>query len=73
MELDRRTLNNLGYISITVMMLMLLLLWFKIVPEWLTLPFFLVALALVAVRIILRIKLIRKEREESPSNKTLST
>ncbi|HXF99572.1 MAG TPA: hypothetical protein VNL69_02250 [Bacteroidota bacterium] len=64
MKLDHHTLNNLGYISITIMMAMLLLLWFKIVPEWLTLPFFLVALVLFVTRVVLRVRLIRKEREE---------
>jgi Ca2+/Na+ antiporter len=73
MEFDRHRLNNLGYISITVMMLMLLLLWFKLVPQWLTLPFFLVALALVVVRIVLRVKLIQKERQESQSTTRLNS
>ncbi len=61
-QLNQRTLNNAGYISITIMMGLLLLLWFKIVPDSWAVPFLLIALALVFARIVLRIKLIRKER-----------
>jgi hypothetical protein len=67
--INQRTLNNLGYISITVMMAMLLLLWFKIVPDSFSVPFLLIAVALVLVRIVLRIKLIRMEREALRSRK----
>lgn len=69
MTINQRTLNNLGYISITVMMAMLLLLWFKIVPDSFSVPFLLIAVALVLVRIVLRIKLIRMEREALRSRK----
>ncbi len=62
MPITARTVNNLGYISITVMMAMLLLLWFGIVPESFTVPFFVVALGLFLTRIVLRIKLARSER-----------
>ncbi len=61
-QLNQRTLNNAGYISITIMMGLLLLLWFKIVPDSWAVPFLVIALALVVARIVLRIKLIRKER-----------
>lgn len=64
MPITARTINNLGYISITVMMAMLLLLWFRIVPESFTIPFFVVAAGLFLTRIILRIKLARLERRE---------
>ncbi len=69
MTINQRTLNNLGYVSITVMMAMLLLLWFKIVPDSFAVPFLLIAAALVLVRIVLRIKLIRMEREVLRSRK----
>jgi hypothetical protein len=61
-HLNQQTLNNIGYISITIMMGLLLLLWFKIVPDSWAVPFLVIALALVGARIVLRIKLIRMER-----------
>lgn len=63
MNLTTRTINNFGYVSITIMMGMLLLLWFKVVPQSFTIPFFIIALALFAARIVMRIKLTRMERE----------
>lgn len=69
MPISARTINNLGYISITIMMAMLLLLWFGIVPESFTLPFFVIALALFLTRIVLRIKLARSERLENRNSR----
>ncbi len=63
MNLTTTTINNFGYISISIMMGLLLLLWFKVVPESFTIPFFIIAFALFAARIIMRIKLARMERE----------
>lgn len=68
MNLTAHTINNFGYVSITIMMAMLLLLWFKVVPESFTIPFFIVALGLFGARIIMRIKLTRMEREALHSN-----
>jgi len=67
-NLTTRTINNFGYVSITIMMGLLLLLWFKVVPESWTIPFFIIALALFGVRVIMRIKLARNEREALRSN-----
>lgn len=61
--LNHRTLNNFGYVSITIMMGLLLLLWFKVVPDSFAVPFLVIALVLVLMRIVLRIKLIRMERD----------
>ncbi|MEO8168050.1 MAG: hypothetical protein ABI623_07380, partial [bacterium] len=63
MNLTTTTVNNFGYISITIMMALLLLLWFKVVPGTFTIPFFIIALALFIARIVMRIKLARMERE----------
>lgn len=68
MRLDQTTVNNLGYISITIMMAMLLLLWFRIVPDAFTIPFFVLALLLFVSRIVLRIKLLRQERNAMGEN-----
>ncbi len=68
MNLTPQTINNFGYVSITIMMGLLLLLWFKIVPETFTIPFFVIALALFVARIIMRIKLARRERAAMQSN-----
>lgn len=68
MNLTAHTINNFGYVSITIMMGLLLLLWFKVVPESFTIPFFIIALALFGARIIMRIKLARMEREAMHSN-----
>ncbi len=68
-DLNQRTLNNLGYISITIMMGLLLLLWLRIVPDSFAVPFLVIALALVLLRIVLRIKLIRQERDALRAHK----
>jgi hypothetical protein len=60
-----------GYISITLMLVMLGLLVFQVVPTSLTLPFFLVALALYAVRLVLRIRLARRERDAESASRQI--
>ncbi|MER3524067.1 MAG: hypothetical protein C4326_08355 [Ignavibacteria bacterium] len=68
MRLDQRTVNNLGYISITIMMAMLVLLWFRIVPDSFAVPFFVLALLLFLSRIVLRVTLFRQERKAMREN-----
>lgn len=63
MNLTAKAINNFGYVSITIMMGLLLLLWFRIVPDTFTIPFFVIALALFLGRVILRIRLAKVERE----------
>lgn len=62
MKITPKTVAVFGYISIPVMLIMLALLWLRIVPETLTIPFFSIALGLFLVRIFLRIQLARSER-----------
>jgi hypothetical protein len=63
MTITLKALNTFGYISIGIMTVMLLLLWFNIVPQSLTIPFFVVALGLFLVRLVLRIRLAMIERK----------
>ncbi|MEK7670740.1 MAG: hypothetical protein AAB344_00775 [Bacteroidota bacterium] len=69
MTITSKTVNNFGYISITIMMALLLLLWFRVVPESFTVPFFVIALGLFLTRIFLRIKLAQIERQTLQANK----
>ena len=70
MNITPKTVATYGYISIPVMLIMLALLWFRIVPESYTIPFFSIALGLFVVRIFLRIQLARNERRALEAKKT---
>ena len=73
MNLTSKTINNFGYVSITIMMALLLLLWFRIVPDSFTIPFFVIAAALFIVRLVLRIRLIKLERKALQTNNRQSS
>ncbi len=57
-----KTVNIYGFVSIGIMLLMLLLIWAKRVPQEYYLTLFLVALALFLIRIALRLILARQQR-----------
>jgi len=61
--LNPRIVTIYGYASIFSMLVLLVLVWFKLVPESMYLPVFLIAAALFAIRIVLRIMLLRQERK----------
>jgi len=67
-----RTLNIFGIVSIAFMLLCIVLVWLRLVPRWVDVTLFFVALALFAVRVILRMKLQRDGRrrtaESTPSD-----
>ena len=56
-----------GFFSITVMLVLLLLIWFRLVPETYYWPFVAIAALLFVSRIILRIKAAKNERGGSGS------
>ncbi|MBX2992488.1 MAG: hypothetical protein KF749_15150 [Bacteroidetes bacterium] len=73
MNITPKTVAVFGYISIPVMLIMLALLWFRIVPDTLTIPFFSIALGLFLVRIVLRIQLARNERRALEAKRQAQT
>ncbi len=60
--LSSRSVNVFGFISIGIMIIMLLLIWRQAVPPSMYVPFFLVAVGLFIIRIVLRIMVSRAER-----------
>gem|GEM_PF-5971444 len=62
--LTQRFLNIYGLVGIVFMAVVFLLVWFKIVPPSFQLPLLLVALFIWASRLVMRILLARKERQE---------
>jgi hypothetical protein len=65
MKLDRQTLNISGFITVGIMAVMFGLAYSRLVPETLTIPFFVVALLLLIVRVVMRVIVARRERTES--------
>jgi hypothetical protein len=61
--LKQRTVNIYGFFAIGVMIVMLVLIWARLVPQSMYTSMFLVALALFLVRVTLRLTLARQERE----------
>jgi hypothetical protein len=57
-----RTVEVYGYISLAIMILLLVLVWLKQVPDGLIVPLFLVAVALFVGRIVLRIIVARQKK-----------
>ena len=66
--LTRKFVTLYGFVGIGIMAVLLILLWFKMVPESYNIPLFAVALVIWASRIILRMMMLRKERHESSDN-----
>jgi hypothetical protein len=63
--LTRKFLNIYGIIGVAVMAVMLILVIFKLVPTSYFLPLFLIAFAIWASRLLMRVILVRKERRET--------
>ena len=63
--LNRRFVNVYGVIGLIVMAVLLVLVWFRLVPTEFYLPLFLVAFVIWAARLIMRVILARRERRES--------
>ena len=62
--LTRKFVTVYGFVGIGVMAVLLMLLWFKLVPESWFIPLFAVALVIWASRVIMRMMLAKKERSE---------
>jgi len=73
MTLTSKTVNNFGYVSVVIMLTLLVLVWFRLVPDSFTIPFFVIALVLFVVRLVLRIRLATLERQALQSNKRQAT
>ncbi len=57
-----KTVEKYGYVSLAIMILLLILVWLKQVPDTLIVPLFLFAVALFVGRIVLRIIVARQKR-----------
>lgn len=62
--ITQKAVTIYGIAGIAVMVILLSLLWFKVVPRSLYVPVFLMALAVFAGRLVLRILLLRQERAD---------
>jgi hypothetical protein len=60
--LSPRWVNMYGYLFLGIVVVMLALVWFKLVPQTMYVPLFLVALTLYLIRITLRLLLERQRR-----------
>ena len=63
--LTRQFLNIYGIIGVAVMAVMLILVVFRFVPTSYFLPLFLIAFAIWASRLVMRVILAKRERRES--------
>ena len=64
-----RAVTIYGFISITVMLVLLILIWLRLVPETYYWPFFTIAALLFIARIVLRLTAARNERRSTiPDN-----
>ncbi|MCZ6775641.1 MAG: hypothetical protein O7D34_04185 [Ignavibacteria bacterium] len=63
--ITHKAVNTYGYISISVMLVLLVLVWFEVVPKSLYIPLFLVAAALFGGRLVLRVLLVRQLRRKN--------
>jgi len=59
-----KMVNVFGFVSIGIMVILLLLIWQQAVPPSLYIPFFLIAVGLFIVRIVLRVLAGRAERRD---------
>lgn len=67
--LTRRFLTIFGIVGVAVMAVLLILVAFKLVPTSYFLPLFLVAFAIWATRLVLRMLISRKERNDAASER----
>ncbi len=63
--LNRTFVTIYGIIGLVVIAVLLVLVWFRLVPTSYYLPLFLVALVIWAGRLVMRVILSRRERRES--------
>ena len=63
--ITRKFLNLYGIVGILIMSVLLLLIWFKVVPPEYYLPLFVFALVIWVSRLVMRMMLVRKERSEA--------
>lgn len=59
-----RWVNIYGYVFLAIVLVLLVLVWFQLVPASMYVPLFLVALVLYMIRITLRLLLERQRRLE---------
>ncbi len=69
MRISVGTMNALGYIGLTVLVILALLTWLGLVPEYLQLPLFFLALTLLLVRLTLRLLAQRTKRLDEEASK----
>ncbi len=62
MRISERTVNSFGYIGLTVLVILALLVWMGWVPDYLQLPVLFLALTLLLVRLTLRLLAQRTKR-----------
>ena len=62
MRISERTVNSFGYIGLTVLVILAILVWLRLVPDYLQLPVFCLALILLLVRLTLRLLAQRTKR-----------
>ncbi len=62
MRISERTVNSFGYIGLTVLVILAVLVWLQLVPDYLQLPVFCLALTLLLVRLTLRLLAQRTKR-----------
>ncbi len=67
MLMTQRMVNALGYISLTLMLLLIILTLLNILPQYLQMPIFLLAVALFLLRTTLRLLMQRQRRIEEQS------
>ncbi len=65
--LNRRFVTIYGIVGLVVMAVLLVLVWFKLVPTEYYLPIFLLAFVIWATRLVMRVIVARRERRESES------
>lgn len=70
--LTRKFLNIYGIIGVAVMAVMLILVIFSLVPTSYFLPLFLIAFAIWASRLVMRVILARRERREGTGDNQIS-
>ncbi|MEK9139051.1 MAG: hypothetical protein AAB393_18180 [Bacteroidota bacterium] len=63
--LTRKFLTIYGIVGVAAMIVMFILVWFKLVPQEYYLPLFLIAFVIWVSRLVLRMVLARREKEEA--------
>lgn len=66
--LTRKFINVYGFVSIGIMAVLLVLIWFELVDKSWYIPLFAVAFVIWSSRFLLRAMLVRKERREAEGN-----